>query len=416
MMDFPVFCGRGRLGGSPARVPSVSFVEGGLACAKKLPRGFALVELAIAIVIMSLLLGGGLLALNSQTENQRINNTRRNLDVVKVALENFIAREGRLPCPARADLPPSDAAYGVEAPRATGPANCTGTIATGTGFKGIVPWVTLGLNGSDVLDGWSHRITYHVAPLGVFVDDGTLRTLPSTPGMRGGLTLHNGTPVAPGLPATGNQINACSTTAADNTCNNAAVVVLISHGRNGLGAWQESGLQMPLPASGAREEVNTDNNASYLDVQVYESSDANHFDDLVLALAPRAVLTPLIASNQIKAEGALLAEGFESLKGGVLSWALDHKSGGEYDLPDNVSEVETALAPNVPKDPWGKTYRYERESGVETIDEDTDPGLAYKVISNGPDQSFGTVATDADNIVLNVSVAEIKSVLAKTGF
>lgn len=385
-------------------------------------QGFALVELAIVIVIMSLLLGGGLLALNSQTENQRINTTHRQLDVIKVALENFIARNGRLPCPAKADLPPSNAAYGVEATPVDGTstvaATCTGTIAAGGGFKGVVPWVTLGLTGPEVLDGWSHRITYHVALQGVFLDSASpARSLDTVSGMRGALTVHNATPVAAGLPATGNQTNACTTTAGDNSCNSAAVVVLVSHGKNGLGAWQESGTQLPLPAAGSREEVNADSNASYLVMQVYESNDAQHFDDLVLALAPRDVLTPLVASGQVKAERAALSDGFEAIKSGVLSWALEHPNGGGdgFRIPNTGTEFTTAFAGgNVPKDPWGNPYNYVRV--VSEIKASTGPGTAYTMYSSGSDRNPGSGPTDGDNISIDVTVNEIKAILAKTGF
>lgn len=108
-------------------------------------QGFTLVEMAMVLVIMGLLLGGGLTVLSTQIEQQKVKGTERQLDEVKEALIGFALVNARLPCPA------VSAVNGVEK------TTCT-TDATASGF---IPWATLGVT---KLDGWNKVIRYSVTP------------------------------------------------------------------------------------------------------------------------------------------------------------------------------------------------------------------------------------------------------------
>ncbi|MGH8628271.1 MAG: type II secretion system protein, partial [Gammaproteobacteria bacterium] len=185
--------------------------------------GFTLLEMAIVIGLMGLVAGAGLSIAGALRTNNGIAATRIKQQAIKEALITFIARHRRLPCPAIEALAPGAVGYGVES--GGGPVDCTATpVAGGTVHRGVVPWVSLGLPDADALDGWNDRFSYFV------VQAATANPTPATPlsGMRGAIALHSripaGLPWAPvlGLPPTGNQINACSTTAGDNGCNNAA--------------------------------------------------------------------------------------------------------------------------------------------------------------------------------------------------
>jgi len=120
--------------------------------------GFTLIEMAMVLVIMGLLLGGGLSVLRTQIEQQRIRETQKILDDAKEALLGFAAINGRLPCPATA------ASAGVEAyTGAVGASACTSP------FGGFLPVATLGLPGGVngvLLDGWqtpNNSIRYAVS-------------------------------------------------------------------------------------------------------------------------------------------------------------------------------------------------------------------------------------------------------------
>ncbi len=108
-------------------------------------RGFTLVEMAMVLVIMGLLLGGGLTLLSTQIEQQKVKGTERQLAEVKEALIGFAMVNARLPCPA------ISAVNGLER------AACT-TEATASG---LIPWTTLGVG---KLDGWNKVIRYSVTP------------------------------------------------------------------------------------------------------------------------------------------------------------------------------------------------------------------------------------------------------------
>lgn len=74
--------------------------------------GFTLTELAIVLVIMSLLSGGILLSLSAQAESRHLNDTRQQLGEIKDALLGFAAANGYLPCP-DVDTDPGNTSYGV---------------------------------------------------------------------------------------------------------------------------------------------------------------------------------------------------------------------------------------------------------------------------------------------------------------
>ena len=63
-------------------------------------RGFTLVEIAVALFIVTLVLGSILVPLTSQVEQRQISDTRKTLEEIKEALMGFAVANGYLPCPA----------------------------------------------------------------------------------------------------------------------------------------------------------------------------------------------------------------------------------------------------------------------------------------------------------------------------
>ncbi len=63
-------------------------------------KGFSLIELAIVLVVVALLIGGLLVPLSMQIEQQRIRDTQKTLEEIKEALVGFAIANGRLPRPA----------------------------------------------------------------------------------------------------------------------------------------------------------------------------------------------------------------------------------------------------------------------------------------------------------------------------
>ena len=131
---------------------------------RQIPRGFTLVEIAIAIFIITILLGSILVPLTTQVESRNYDTTQRILDQARDALIGFAAANGRFPCPASAtsngaeDV--SDLANGI----------CGATVSFTAVYVGFLPARTLGFTPIDssgyALDAWGltqNRIRYAVS-------------------------------------------------------------------------------------------------------------------------------------------------------------------------------------------------------------------------------------------------------------
>ena len=101
-------------------------------------RGFTLIEMAIVLFIVALLLGGLLPTVSSQLEQQRRNETRKQMDDIRNALLGYAIINGFLPCPTTT-TDPANANYG------SADASCSANATA----EGYLPWKTLGVTETD---------------------------------------------------------------------------------------------------------------------------------------------------------------------------------------------------------------------------------------------------------------------------
>jgi len=126
--------------------------------------GFTLIEIAIALIIVSILLGYTVAMLPRQQELKQYRAVKRQMDEIVEALIGFAQVNGRLPCPA---IPNSS---GVE------DLDNDGTLPDGcNNYGGFVPVNTLGLNGrlnddSLLQDPWGNPYRYYVTNVDFDVD------------------------------------------------------------------------------------------------------------------------------------------------------------------------------------------------------------------------------------------------------
>ncbi len=99
------------------------------------PTGFTLTELAIVLVIVSLLIGGMMVPLSTLRDIQNSKETERRLSEIKEALLGFAAINVRLPCPTTT-TDPASTQYGLE-------------DATCVEVEGYLPWKSLGIRETD---------------------------------------------------------------------------------------------------------------------------------------------------------------------------------------------------------------------------------------------------------------------------
>jgi len=225
--------------------------------------GFTLVELAMVLFIVSLLIGGLLMPLSAQNEVRGRQETDRALATIREALIGFAAINGRLPCPADRTIASGVANAGVEATTvAGGPCACT-AAASGIanvggaicdddapgGVTGVLPWATLGLSEGDA---WGNRYTYRVST--------RFARLASGQTIFGGACAPTSNPAAAAfaLCSAGNM--SVKTVAGGTDIATLVPVVVLSHGRNTLGAYMSNGTQVAGAVNDEAENANGDAN------------------------------------------------------------------------------------------------------------------------------------------------------------
>ena len=231
-------------------------------------KGLTLLEMTLVLLISSILLAGLISPLQTQIQLQHHKTTEQRQQHAIEALIGFAMIHARLPCPADATLAIGITGAGEEA-RTDG--ECDSAV-------GVLPWVDLGI---EALDGWQRRFTYRVTPN--FADDdpasdaacqqqhlGVSFALCSKGNLHINSRKTGGYKLAKDLPA-----------------------VIISHGKNGDGAYLDSGIQYLLANHDIDEEQNFKKQVNFVDARL----DNAKFDDLVAWLAPNILAYRLVQAG-----------------------------------------------------------------------------------------------------------------------
>lgn len=240
-------------------------------------QGFTLVEIAMVLMIVGLLLGGMLVPLGAQMEHQKVSSTEKLLAEARDALIGYAVANGQLPCPAAPAIATGQANAGIAR---TPP--CTGADSAG-----VLPWATLGVSETDA---WGNRFTYRISS--DFAD---------APGTTFGKDP-NGNNCIPVTIPTQATFALCSAGTLDvlSAAGGANVAIdvpatIISHGKNGAGAYTPQGTQQP--ASGNADELeNSDGSADNNYVSHTATPD---YDDLVTWISNNILLNRMVAAGKL---------------------------------------------------------------------------------------------------------------------
>lgn len=236
--------------------------------------GFTLVELAVVLVIVGLLTGGGLAAFTAAAEQRLRREQAQQLAQVRTALYGFALRHGRLPCADRDDPPDGREDY-------VGP-DCAPGADTGA-----LPWATLGVARGDA---WGNPLYYSVTarPRGSIAD---YADAPAS-----------GADASFGLSA---RANRRIVDGAGDTIAQEIPAVVVSFGPQGDQVWTRSGFECPgdgRPAAGfsADETANCDGDQDFVDAGYRRPRDrAGRFDDLVTWLPDTVLKSRMVRGGRL---------------------------------------------------------------------------------------------------------------------
>ncbi len=231
--------------------------------------GFTLVEMAVVLLILTLLAGGLTVGLSAHLARRAEAVTDDALAEARDALLGYVVLQGRFPCPAR------DGADGSE-DRAS-PTACRK-------YAGLLPWATLGIRGTD---GWSRRLRYAVAS--PYIQPISLAVIGEKASLADGaidIRTRNGDGAELSLTTNGGR----------------TPVVILSHGANGLGATDQDGNPLAAPPAGSDEARNAGGDGTLFYSRTLSenpSTAGGAFDDRVSWLSPNLIAHRLISAGRL---------------------------------------------------------------------------------------------------------------------
>lgn len=252
-------------------------------------RGFTLIEISIVLVVIGLLISGGLVALAPVLENARRTETENTITKIEDALTLYAIQYGCLPCPANGSLAAGAAGVGESfgdgvvgnryTTQCADDAGAGGCNAAANVFPqtNVVPWVTLGLQEADAIDGWGNRINYHVTDT-TAVYNGPTCTGPGTGPYVAGIYR-----CGVNFPGSANDFFEVRDTggAEITNTNQQAVYVIISQGTDGDNARAaETGTLQANAVNTANQNENTDADDIFVQGDPIDIT-ATYFDDIV---------------------------------------------------------------------------------------------------------------------------------------
>lgn len=192
-------------------------------------KAFSLIEMAIVLVVMSIALGFGLSFFADKTDHDRIIETKKRITIIERALNAYMGSNQSIPCPAWGSLNETDSLFGV-ARSTSGSAWLCDQDSSFNGLRsnhmawGMLPVTTLELDNKYAYDAWGHKFSY------IMIEYCNANTTISA-------TYNFASDTYCGGGGNALQINDAS----GSVVMSDGVMVIISHGKNGHGAFKTLG-------------------------------------------------------------------------------------------------------------------------------------------------------------------------------
>jgi prepilin-type N-terminal cleavage/methylation domain-containing protein len=234
-------------------------------------RGFTLIEIAVVLLIITILMTGLVPTISSQIEQKQLNETRKQLDEIQQALIGYAIVNERLPCPATLG------SNGAESPADA----ASGTPCT-LPYNGFIPAATLGITQVNskglAIDGWNNPIRYAVSTSGGANNDFT---------KTGGMKAAGISSLSPDLLVCSTSTGTTNTSCGGTTLTpNKVPAVIISTGKNGG----------QIGGTSPDEAANQDGGTS----KTFVSHDNSPtFDDIVVWISPNILINRMIAAGKL---------------------------------------------------------------------------------------------------------------------
>jgi len=256
-------------------------------------RAYSLTEMAIVILIISILATGALSVYFNLDSGVKVHENERKLKVIYASLGVYLHKNASLPCPAAINVARSlETTFGV----ASVTANCQGSgvyLGTGTGATnltyGMIPVQDLNLDLDYALDSYGNKFTYIV--------DNRFTSSATTNGFG---SIYPATSIMTINDMAGGQTHKIT---------DDAVFVIVSHGRKGFGAYGEnltsvSASKVPTDShENENYDVTAFNNTTHVadfdNDFIHESLDNEIFDDVLLFKTRDEMVVDFRAYNKV---------------------------------------------------------------------------------------------------------------------
>lgn len=298
--------------------------------------GAALIVATLAVLLLALAILGGMRFWGPKDDLRRASANNANARVV-AAIDRYVAANGALPCP-----------------ETDGTGNAAAACGTATTW-GLVPWRTLGIGPQDAADAWSRRLTY-VVPVNSNGSTPYVCNTSAAANAGGGLATSSGL-----LPYGG-------------TVSTSLAYVLINHGPNGRGAFQQSGgvlgpqlaalqgsteaYNCPKDVTGATCYSPATNTYYPGPYQPQTAGDTVWFDDIVTAQISMPYgpycKQPILTTTLDRTSGLVLAKAsITSPASGTIVWTTNIGQGSNWSSKASTCPgYDNGIIPNMPTPTW----------------------------------------------------------------